>query len=56
MENKYVVKPERARGEDETLWYGYKNGFYVRGTTSKSREESVRLLSEKCNTDKSKIL
>ena len=59
MENKYTVKPETVRnwkGETKTMWYGFRNGWYQRGTTSESREESVRLLSEKCNTNKSKIL
>lgn len=59
MENKYYVKPEAVRnwkGETKTMWYGFCNGWYQRGTISESREESVRLLSEKCDTDKSKIL
>jgi len=59
MENKYSVKPETVRnwkGETKTMWYGYLNGWYQRGTSSSTREETIRLLSEKCNTDKSKIL
>lgn len=58
MENKYVVKPETVRnwkGETKKMWYGFRNGWYQRGTTSESREESVRLLSERYNISKEEI-
>ena len=58
MENKYTVKSETVRnwkGETKTMWYGFRNGWYQRGTTSESREESVRLLSERHNISKEEI-
>ena len=48
--NTYFVKSETKRywnGDTQTLWYGHKNGWYASGTTSKSRDESIRLLCEK---------
>lgn len=50
--NKYQVKSEQTRRfHDSTggqaFFYGYKNGMYVKGTTSSiSEEESLSLLLE----------
>lgn len=56
----YGIRPERRRSfhgdKPSLMYYGMKNGLYVRGTTSYTPEGSLKLLIELLKVDESNIV
>ena len=56
----YSIRPERRRSfhgdKPSLMYYGMKNGLYVRGTTSYTPEDSLKLLVELLGVDESSIV